>query len=212
LNATFSRLCLVSFLFAAACAHDTARSKAAVKPPSHALVWHRVPGGFSVLLPPVVQREDRTTALANREVDVHFIKASPPGTAESYLVSLAEVPPDVLLASNPADILQGVQQATVRGLGADLIDSKEIVVDEMPGREFAARKPGKGNILARVLVGSDGVYTLLGTFRFGPPPDVILRFLDSFSTGGDMASATLAPDDGRVQAKPQSSPAGAPSR
>lgn len=208
----FSRICLASFVFAAACAHDTARSKVAVKPPSKALVWYRVPGGFSVLLPPVVQRENRTTALGNREVDVHFIKASPPGAAEGYLVSFAEVPPDLLRASNPADILKGVQQATLRGLGAELIDSKEIAVDELPGREFAARKPGKGDVLARVLVGSNGVYTLLGTFRSGPPPEVILRFLDSFSTGGDMASAKLAPDEGRTEAKPQPSPGGGPSR
>jgi len=39
-------------------------------------------------------------------------------------VSITEVPPEVLRAAEPADIVQGVQQAVVPAMGGELIDSK----------------------------------------------------------------------------------------
>ena len=77
----------------------------------------------------------------------------------------------------------------MRQLQGELTGSREIVAEEMPGREFSAYKPGEGKVMARVLVGKDGVYTLVGTYLASSPPDVIVRFLQSFSRTASTPSA-----------------------
>jgi hypothetical protein len=175
-----------------ACAHgQPAPNPAELSSARKGMVWYRVPGEFSVLMPPKVKSEEKTANVANRQVRVHLAEAEPAGAPESYQVSFTELPSEVLQKALPQDILRGVQQATIQKLGGQLIDSKEIVAHDMPGRQFLAHKAGEGDVAARVLVGKDGVFTLIGTYPSGPTPPTVLRFLESFTPAGSVSSATL---------------------
>ncbi len=198
-----ARSCVVAFAFLAACAHQNAAQPTAQPKPD--MSWYRLPGGeYSVLMPPGVTTQEKAGTVANGEqMRIHIAEATPPGTGSSYLVSYAELPRDILSSVRMPDLLDGVQASTVRQVNAQLVSSKDITVNGMQGREFVARKPGEGTMLARVLVGDTGVFTLIGTYAAPQPPENVLRFLSSLTAGPRAASAGV---DARTTTQPQPAP------
>jgi hypothetical protein len=186
----------------AACAHQNAAQPTAQ--PKPALAWYRLPGGeYSVLMPPGVTTKEQTGTVANGEqMKIHIVESTPPGTGESYLVSYTELPHDVLASVRPSDLLDGVQAGTLKQVNAQLINSKDINAAGMQGREFQARKSGQGNMLARVLVGNAGVFTLIGTYEAPQPPQNVLRFLSSLTAGRQAVSAEGQPGAQGAQPPP----------
>lgn len=186
-----TRMTLLAVTIAAGCAHRAGVDETPTPLPLQAeLVWYALPGGeFSVLMPPNAWREEKTRAIAGAEVAIHVLEAMPVGARESYMVSYAGFPPELLKKASTAEIIDGVQHSMLRDVGGQLVTSKELVAEDMPGREFQVHKAGQGNILARVLVGNDGIFTIVATYRSAQPPDAVLRFESSFSRRGSAASA-----------------------
>ncbi len=192
----------------AACAHAPANStsaqaaQAAAAPavkaapvPQPLLSWYRLPDSeYSVLMPPSPKTGEQDRNISAGQVKVHFAQAMPPGGAGNYFVSVAQFPQGVLEKANPASVMDNVQQSTLKEMGAQLVSAKDINEQGLPGREFSAKKGNEGNILGRVLVGDQRIFTLIGTYDSPQPPDRLLKFLDSFSKGNGAqqgASASL---------------------
>jgi len=168
---------------ALACAHASSPAKPPVQERSpDALSWYRLPRGqFSVLMPPGATAQEKSAMVSGDPVPIHIVEAAPAGTGLSYLVSVAELPADVLQKTSTAALLDGVQNGALREVGGTLLWSREIVVDGMPGREFAARKAGEGGYGGRVVAGKDAIFTMIGTYPGAQPPESIVRFLSSLS-------------------------------
>jgi hypothetical protein len=144
-------------------------------------------GGFTVLMPPNPQQSDRSEETAGGTVKVHVAQAAEPAGKPSYVATYTEFPPGTLTQSKPKDVLDAVQQSTARSVGGSVTASKDIQVAGLPGREFTAQT-ADGNMIARVLVGKERLYTLAGTYGQGPPPDSVQRFLASFNPSPNAAT------------------------
>ena len=135
--------------------------------------------GYTVLMPPNPQMNDRTQDTPGGQVQVHIAQAQDP--AGKYLSTLSEFPKGSLDKIKSKDLLDSLQQATIQSMGGTLVKSHDIDVAGLPGREFTATDPEGSEVTARVFVGGSRVYTLAGTYPQGQQvPGSIQQFLGSF--------------------------------
>jgi hypothetical protein len=156
--------------------------------------------GFTVLMPPNPEKNERTQDTPGGPVQVHIAQAQDP--SGKYMSSLSEFPRGSLDKVKSKDLLDSLQQATVQSMGGTLTNSQDIQVGGLAGREFSATDPQGSQVTARVFVGDSRVYTLAGTYPQGQVPASIQQFLGSFqppagtAVGGSGADA--ASDTGTV--------------
>jgi hypothetical protein len=130
-------------------------------------------------MPPNPQTNDRTQDTPGGQVQVHIAQAQDP--AGKYLSTLSEFPKGSLDKIKSKDLLDSLQQATIQSMGGTLVNSQDVDVAGLPGREFTATDPEGSAVTARVFVGGSRVYTLAGTYPQGKQvPDSIQQFLGSF--------------------------------
>jgi hypothetical protein len=141
-------------------------------------------------MPPLSSRTEKTQKLPQGDMKVDIAEAMPRGTGDLYIVTYADLPADLARRADPKALLDGVQESTLRELGAQMTSSKDITVDGMPGREITARKGNQGGMLIRVLLGNDGVLSLIGTYTASQPPPEIVRFVSSAARTTGVASST----------------------
>lgn len=159
-------------------ATGAAGAAAAGQPATAQLVPFQGQGGFSVLMPPNPQQDDRTQETPGGPVQVHLAQAQ--DSAGKYLSTLSEFPKGSLDRIKSKDLLDSLQQATIQSMGGTLTNSHDIQVGGLPGREFTATDPEGSAVTARVFVGNSRVYTLAGTYPKGEMPGSIQQFLGSF--------------------------------
>lgn len=159
-------------------AAGTAGAAAAGQPANAQLVQFQGANGFTVLMPPNPEKNDRTQETPGGPVQVHIAQAQDP--SGKYMSSLSEFPKGSLDKVKSKDLLDSLQQATVQSMGGTLVNSKDIEVAGLPGREFSATDPQGSEVTARVFVGDSRVYTLAGTYPKGEVPASIQQFLGSF--------------------------------
>ena len=162
----------------AGAAAGTAGAAAAGQPANAQLVQFQGANGFTVLMPPNPEKNDRTQETPGGPVQVHIAQAQDP--SGKYMSSLSEFPKGSLDKVKSKDLLDSLQQATVQSMGGTLVNSKDIEVAGLPGREFSATDPQGSEVTARVFVGDSRVYTLAGTYPKGEVPPSIQQFLGSF--------------------------------
>lgn len=195
-------------------ATGAAAGAAAAAQPNAQLVPFQGANGFTVLMPPNPEKNDRTQETPGGPVQVHIAQAQDP--AGKYMSSLSEFPKGSLDKVKSKDLLDSLQQATIQSMGGTLVNSKDIEVGGLPGREFSATDPQGSQVTARVFVGNSRVYTLAGTYPKGEVPASIQQFLGSFqppagtAVGGSGAagadsSATSAPASPSTSSKKSSS-------
>jgi hypothetical protein len=107
----------------------------------------------------------------------------PQGAAGNYFASCTEFPAGLLEKEPTPALLDEVQKSTLHEMGADMVSAKDITVDGMAGREFSARKGNSGNILGRIVVGGERVYTLIGTYTSAQAPARLVEFIGSLARG-----------------------------
>jgi hypothetical protein len=154
-------------------------------------------GGFVVLMPPNPQLDERTQDAPGGQVLVYLAQAQ--DASGKYLSSLSEFPRGSLDRVKSKELLDSLQQATVQSMGGTLVNSRDVEVGGLPGREFTATDPQGSEVTARIFVGPSRVYTLAGTYPKGEIPGSIQQFLGSFqppaSTAvGGSGEAGGAPD------------------
>lgn len=201
----------------ASAAAGTAGAAAAAQPANAQLVQYQGANGFTVMMPPNPERNDRTQDTPGGPVQVHIAQAQ--DLSGKYMSSLSEFPKGSLDKVKSKDLLDSLQQATIQSMGGTLLNSKDIEVAGLPGREFSATDPQGSEVTARVFVGDSRVYTLAGTYPKGEVPASIQQFLGSFqppagtAVGGsgaagsssDDSSASSAPAGSSTQPKKTSS-------
>lgn len=173
-----------------------AEAGAAGQAASGQLVPFQGSNGFTVLMPPNPQKNDRVQDTPGGQVQVHIAEAQDP--AGKYLSTLSEFPQGSLDRIKSKDLLDSLQQATVQSMGGTLVASHDIDVAGLPGREFTATDPQGSEVTARVFVSGSQVYTLAGTYPQGKQiPGSIQQFLGSFqppsrtaAVGGSGAAGT----------------------
>ena len=121
--------------------------------------------GYTVLMPPNPQTNDRTQDTPGGQVQVHIAQAQDP--AGKYLSTLSEFPKGSLDKIKSKDLLDSLQQATIQSMGGTLVNAQDVEVAGLPGREFTATDPEGSAVTARVFVGGSHVYTLAGTYPQG---------------------------------------------
>jgi hypothetical protein len=180
-----------------------------------ALVPFQGANGFTVLMPPNPEKNDRTQDTPGGPVQVHIAQAQDP--SGKYMSSLSEFPKGSLDKVKSKDLLDSLQQATIQSMGGTLTDSKDIQVAGLPGREFSATDPQGSQVTARVFVGDSRVYTLAGTYPKGEAPASIQQFLGSFQPpagtavgGSGAAGAGVNSSAGTINSSSGSSPTSAP--
>jgi hypothetical protein len=162
---------------------------AAGQPGSTQLVPFQGANGFTVLMPPNPEKNERTQDTPGGPVQVHI--ASAQDASGKYMSSLSEFPRGSLDKVKSKDLLDSLQQATVQSMGGTLVKSQDVQVGGLPGREFTATDPQGSEVTARVFVGDSRVYTLAGTYPKGEVPGSIQQFLGSFQPpAGATAGAT----------------------
>jgi len=204
---TLSTLLLGAVFFACAHAPSSPPEKASAPAPrTGEFVAQRFAGGaLSVEMPPPNNRSVKTRTIPQGEMKVDIAEAMPRGTGDLYVASYADLPADLAQRADPKALLDGVQQSTLRQLGMDLVSSRDITVDGMPGREIVGRKGKEGGALVRVLLGNDGVLSLIGTYTAAQPPPEIVRFVSSAARTTGVASSASP-------AAPQAAPPAQPSK
>jgi len=164
------------------------------------LVQFQGANGFTVLMPPNPEKNERTQDTPGGPVQVHIAQAQDP--AGKYMSSLSEFPKGSLDKVKSKDLLDSLQQATVQSMGGTLVNSQDIQVGGLPGREFTATDPQGSEVTARVFVGDSRVYTLAGTYPKGQVPASIQQFLGSFqppagtAVGGSGPAGSAADSSG----------------
>ncbi len=157
------------------CGAAGAAGQAAASP----LVPFQGKNGYTVLMPPNPQTNDRTQDTPGGQVQVHIAQAQDP--SGKYLSTLSEFPKGSLDKIKSKDLLDSLQQATIQSMGGTLVNAQDIDVAGLPGREFTATDPEGSAVTARVFVGGSRVYTLAGTYPQGQQvPGSIQQFLGSF--------------------------------
>ena len=162
---------------AAAAGTAGAAGAAAVAQPAQ-LVPFQGANGFTVLMPPNPEKNERTQDTPGGPVQVHIASAQDP--SGKYMSSLSEFPKGSLNKVKSKDLLDSLQRATVQSMGGTLVSSRDIQVGGLAGREFTATDPEGSEVTARVFVGNSRVYTLAGTYPKGEVPASIQQFLGSF--------------------------------
>lgn len=161
--------------------------------------------GFTVLMPPNPEKNERTQDTPGGPVQVHI--ASAQDASGKFMSSLSEFPKGSLDRVKSKDLLDSLQQATVQSMGGTLVNSQDIQVGGLPGREFTATDPQGSEVTARVFVGDSRVYTLAGTYPKGQVPASIQQFLGSFQP----PAGTAVGGSGPASATDSSGSASAPS-
>jgi hypothetical protein len=134
--------------------------------------------GFTVLMPPNPEKNQRTQETPGGPVQVYIAQAQ--DAVGKYMSSLSEFPKGSLDKVKSKDLLDSLQQATVQSMGGTLVNSQDVQVGGLAGREFTATDPSGSEVTARVFVGNSRVYTLAGTYPQGQMPGSIQQFLGSF--------------------------------
>ncbi len=166
---------------------------AAGQPANAPLVQFQGANGFTVLMPPNPEKNERTQDTPGGPVQVHIAQAQDP--SGKYMSSLSEFPKGSLNKVKSKDLLDSLQQATVQSMGGTLVNSQDIQVGGLAGREFSATDPGGSQVTARVFVGDSRVYTLAGTYPKGEIPPSIQQFLGSFQPpAGTAVGGSGAPE------------------
>ena len=163
---------------AAGAAAGAAGAAAAGQAAAPQLVTFQGRNGFTVMMPPNPQTDDRTQETPGGSVQVHIAQAQ--DASGKYMSSLSEFPKGSLDKVKSKDLLDSLQQATIQSMGGTLVNSQDVQVGGLPGREFTATDPEGSQVTARVFVGDSRVYTLAGTYPKGQMPGSIQQFLGSF--------------------------------
>ena len=163
---------------AAAAGAAGAAGAAAAQPGTAQLVPFQGANGYTVLMPPNPQVDQRTQETPGGPVQVHIAQAQ--DTSARYMSSLSEFPKGSLNKVKSKDLLDSLQQSTVQSMGGTLVKSQDLQVGGLAGREFTATDPQGSEVTARVFVGDSRVYTLAGTYPQGQMPGSIQQFLGSF--------------------------------
>jgi hypothetical protein len=156
----------------------TAGAAAAGQAAAPQLVPFEGKGGFVVLMPPNPQLDDKAQETPGGQVLVHLAQAQ--DASGRYLSTLSEFPKGSLSRIKSKDLLDSLQQATVQSMGGTLVNSQDVQVAGLPGRQFTATDPQGSQVTARIFVGDSRVYTLAGTYPKGEIPGSIQQFLGSF--------------------------------
>jgi hypothetical protein len=178
---------------ASATAQGAAEQGAAAAPGTTQLVPFQGANGFTVLMPPNPEKNERTQETPGGLVQVHI--ASAQDASGKYMSSLSEFPKGSLDKVKSKDLLDSLQQATVQSMGGTLVKSQDVQAGGLPGREFTATDPQGSEVTARVFVGNSRVYTLAGTYPKGEVPGSIQQFLGSFQPPAGTAVGGSGPAD-----------------
>jgi len=177
----------------AGAAGAAAGAAAAGQPGNAQLVPFQGANGFTVLMPPNPEKNERTQDTPGGPVQVHIAQAQDP--AGKYMSSLSEFPKGSLDKVKTKDLLDSLQQATVQSMGGTLVNSQDVQAGGLAGREFSATDPQGSEVTARVFVGDSRVYTLAGTYPKGQIPPSIQQFLGSFQPpAGTAVGGSGAPE------------------
>ena len=177
----------------AGAAGAAAGAAAAGQPGNAQLVPFQGANGFTVLMPPNPEKNERTQDTPGGPVQVHIAQAHDP--AGKYMSSLSEFPKGSLDKVKTKDLLDSLQQATVQSMGGTLVNSQDVQAGGLAGREFSATDPQGSEVTARVFVGDSRVYTLAGTYPKGQIPPSIQQFLGSFQPpAGTAVGGSGAPE------------------
>jgi len=178
---------------AAASAGAATGAAVAGQPATAQLVPFQGANGFTVMMPPNPEKNERTQDTPGGPVQVHIAQAQDP--AGKYMSSLSEFPRGSLDKVKSKDLLDSLQQATLQSMGGTLVNSQDVQVGGLAGREFSATDPQGTEVTARVFVGDSRVYTLAGTYPKGQMPASIQQFLGSFQPpAGTAVGGSGAPD------------------
>jgi len=186
---------------AAAAGTAGAAGAAAAAQPAQ-LVPFQGANGFTVLMPPNPEKNERTQDTPGGPVHVHIASAQDP--SGKYMSSLSEFPKGSLNKVKSKDLLDSLQRATVQSMGGTLVSSRDIQVGGLAGREFTATDPEGSEVTARVFVGNSRVYTLAGTYPKGEVPASIQQFLGSFQPPAGTAVGGSGALDATTGGKPDS--------
>ncbi len=149
--------------------------------------------GYTVLMPANPERNDRTEETPGGPVQVHIAQIQ--DLRGKYMSILSEFPRGSMDRVKSKDLLDSLQQVTVQSMGGTLVNSRDIDVGGLPGREFTATDPEGSEVTARVFVGGSNVYTLAGTYPKGQMPGPVQQFLGSFQPpAGTAVGGSGAPD------------------
>jgi hypothetical protein len=165
MKTTVTGLVLLVALAAAGCGGD-------------GLEWKEVTsqeGGFKVLMPPGATKLHAEEEPPVGKITLTDLTVKQKGVG--YFVGWADLPPKPPF--DPADFVKGVAK---RYDNAEVKSSKEVTIQDNPGREFELESPKGRKIVGRLYVVKNRLYELIviGEGSQAPPSEEARKFFDSF--------------------------------
>ncbi|HEY3291363.1 MAG TPA: hypothetical protein VGK87_14635 [Anaerolineae bacterium] len=140
-------------------------------------------GQFTVRMPSEPKQSTQSVDTAAGKIDVALFTAVAGNTA--YVASYSDYPEAVMAGADPLKVLEGAMNGAVTNIGGTLIDSKDVSLNDVPGKEFSANgkiaNQGEGSMRGRLYLVKNRLYQLIvvGLKDQLPTADVD-KYLQSF--------------------------------
>ena len=120
-------------------------------------------GNFTITMPSVPKESSQSVDTAAGKVDLTMF-TSQVGTS-AYLVSFSDYPEEVMNTADPLKVLDGAMNGSVTNFGGTVLTSKDITIDNNPGKEFTAdgkvSAPGDGSLSGRIYLVKNRLYQVI---------------------------------------------------
>jgi hypothetical protein len=138
-------------------------------------------GGFSAEMPGAPAAGVTTEQTPNGPVDVHSVRATRAGGAQTFQVTYSDYP-DMVIVTTPEDtLLKNATVAAYQAAGGQIVSEQPLKLDDRySGRELLIRTDAKLLLTMRFYLVHSRLYQLVAAVPDGEARDVVERFIYSF--------------------------------
>lgn len=120
-------------------------------------------GLFTISMPSTPKQSTQSVDTAAGKVDITMFTAQI--GAAAYLVSYSDYPEEVMAQADPLKVLDGAMNGSVTNFSGTVIESKDISINDNPGKEFTANgkvnNPGDGSLRGRIYLVKNRLYQVI---------------------------------------------------
>ncbi len=140
-------------------------------------------GAFAITMPGTPKESSQSVDTAAGAINLTMFTTQVSSAA--YLVSYSDYPEDMMSSADPLKVLEGAQNGSITNFDGKLLSSKDITLDDNPGKEFTAEgkvtNPGDGSLSGRIYLVKNRLYQIIviGLKDKTPAADID-KYLKSF--------------------------------
>jgi hypothetical protein len=143
--------------------------------------FRSAPGGFAVVMPATSVERTKSFGSPVGSVTDHGLLYEQEGEVISYGVRYADFSADQVRRMPLSEVMNSGRDTIRKGLGATVLQDRNITAGGHPGREIVMARPGKGHVILRYFAVGQRLYTVaVMGLKAAPDSEQVRAFLDSF--------------------------------